>query len=122
MLWGFRGVRECLLASILFHSLRLAREEPPFLFSKTNGFLYSGPTYFFLFLSVVLELFFLLPLERYISVGEVTQTHVHSPTHFPAGILPGSLWFLVGRHLVTVQPQSLLAGIHLVIILWLSFC
>lgn len=70
VLWGFRGVRECLQVSVLFSSLSLATEELPFLFSKTNGFLYSGPTYFFLFLSAVLELLFLLPPERYTTVGE----------------------------------------------------
>lgn len=69
---------------VLFHSLCLAREPPPFLFSKTNGFLYSGPTYFFLFLSAVLELLFLLPSERYISVGEVTQTPCSQPRPLPS--------------------------------------
>lgn len=74
----------------------------------------------FLFLSAALELFFILPSEIYAGVGKLTQTLVHSPARFPAGILPGSLSFLVGRHSVTVLLQSLLAGIHLVIMLLLS--
>ena len=41
-----------------------------------------------------------LVLERWLTL------HVHSSTHFPAGILPGSLWFLAGRHSVTTLLQS----------------
>lgn len=59
-------------------------------------------------------------LRENTSVGEVTQTPVHSPAHFPAGMLPGSLCFLVGRHSVTGLLQSLLTGIHPVIMLLLS--
>lgn len=84
---------------VLTHIYTLPLSSPSqrttFLFSKTNGPLYSGPTYFFLFLSPVLEfLFYLLRdtpvLERWL------RFLVHSATYFAAGILPGSLWLLLG--------------------------
>lgn len=49
---------------VLTHIYTLPLSSPSqrttFLFSKTNGSLYSGPTYFFLFLSPVLEFLFYL--------------------------------------------------------------
>lgn len=49
---------------VLTHIYTLPLSSPSqrttFLFSKTNGPLYSGPTYFFLFLSPVLEFLFYL--------------------------------------------------------------
>lgn len=61
-----------------------------------QGFPCSGPTCFFLFPSAALELFFILPSEKYTGVGKVTQTLVQSPALFPAGIFPGSFSFLLG--------------------------
>lgn len=55
-------------------------------------------------------------------IGEVTHglfATCSQPRPYPAGIFPGSLCFLIGRHSVTVLLQSLLTGIHLVIMLLL---
>lgn len=117
MLWGFRRVRESLHVSILF---AYPGANHPSSFSKTKGFPYCEPTYFFLFLSAALELSLSYFLRDNTGVGEVTQTPVHSPAHFPAGILPGSLSPRFGRHSVMVLLQSLMTGIHLFIMLLLS--
>ena len=86
MLWGFRRVRESLHLSVLF---AYPGDNHPSSFSKTKGFHYCGPTYFFLFQSAARELS-LSYLVRDNTGVEVTQTPVHSPAHFPAAILPGS--------------------------------
>lgn len=105
---------------VLTHIYTLPLSSPSqrrttFLFSKTNGSLYSGPTYFFLFLSAVLEFLFLLPSERYTSIGEVTQIPCSQPhllrswdsSRFPLASAWPWLW-------------SLLTGIYSVIILLLA--
>ena len=87
----------------------------PYCFPKTKDFPCSGPTYFFLFLSAALELFFILPSLRDTGVGEVTHTPCSQPPptsqlgffQVPSGFL------LVGIQLLCCY--SLLTGIHLVI-------
>lgn len=89
----------------------------PYCFPKTKDFPCSGPTYFFLFLSAALELFFILPSLRDTGVGEVTHTPCSQPPptsqlgffQVPSGFL------LVGIQLLCCY--SLLTGIHLVIML-----
>lgn len=55
-----------------------------FTFQKQKISPVLDPPYFFLFPSAALELFFILPSEKYSGVGEVTQTPCSQPRPLPS--------------------------------------
>lgn len=91
--------------------LRPTRATHPLYVSETKDFPCSGPTYFFLFLSVALNLSWSL-LVRDAAGGEVTQTPGSRPRPLPQGILPafgaGFLW----KALPSVPPLPRSAARH----------